>query len=107
VPCHTTSPRGLIPPPIKRAKTLVSCVAVTVIRVKCTVLWLPICVAATVGGLCRKVPLPDILRPDKIGGVAPGFRGGSSAKFEDSLINDTVRVERAAQMVTDLRLRAT
>jgi hypothetical protein len=34
VPCHTTSPHGLIPPPIKRVKTLVSCVVVTIISVK-------------------------------------------------------------------------
>ena len=48
VPCHTTSPHGLIPPPIKRARTLVSCVVVTVISVKIIILimqylWLLIC----------------------------------------------------------------
>ena len=35
--CHTTSPHGLILPPIKRSRTLVSCVVVTVISVKFTV----------------------------------------------------------------------
>ena len=33
MPCYTTSPHGLIPL-IKRARTLVSCVTVTVILVK-------------------------------------------------------------------------
>jgi hypothetical protein len=34
VPCYTTSPHGLIPPPTKRARTLVSSVVVTVISIK-------------------------------------------------------------------------
>jgi hypothetical protein len=34
VPCHMTLPHRLIPSPIKRARTLVSCIVVTVISVK-------------------------------------------------------------------------
>jgi hypothetical protein len=64
VPCHTTSPHGLIPPPIKRARTLASCVVVTVISVKFIVIQAAAakCVAATFVAarrLARKFPFPD------------------------------------------------
>jgi hypothetical protein len=39
-PCHTTSPYGLIPPPIKQLRILVSCVVVIVRNVSKNLLWL-------------------------------------------------------------------
>jgi hypothetical protein len=58
VPCHTMSPHGLIPPPIKRARTLVSCVVVTVIWVKFIVAGKRVAATLVAAALpCRKIPV--------------------------------------------------
>jgi hypothetical protein len=65
---HVTSLHGLIPPPIKRSRILVSCVVVTVISVKFVVFYvinLLLNVWLRVPNLAGKFPFSDILRPEK------------------------------------------
>jgi hypothetical protein len=63
--CHAMSPHGPIPPPIKRARILVSCVVVTVILVKFIVFYVITIAAKRVDAKlvvgyrrsCRKIPV--------------------------------------------------